>query len=156
MGCYGRAAVVIQTINSYLSIGMAAPGNLNFSADSLRKNSSRCMIKKEVLEIYKAIKFHILAEHAKGKSATIYDLPSTFAVEAMELKDIQIVVYSELIEMLIGDAFEVKIVLEPTASRLKIAWPSSLEDDERRQRNALITRHLERPSRQDNRPRRAP
>jgi hypothetical protein len=118
---------------------------MDFSADSLRRKSSLILVRQEVTEIYKAIKGRILAAHNDGKCSIVFDLPDVFHIESMELKDIQLVVYSDIIEKLENDNFDVKIDIQPGGSQLLVSWPSTLDEDDRKRRTGIITRHLIRP-----------
>lgn len=118
---------------------------LDFSADTLRKKTSLQLIRQEVTALYKAVKGRILDAHNEGKCEIQFDLPDTFMVESLELKDIQLVVYSDLIERLENDDFQVEIDIQPSNSRLYVSWPSTLDTDDRRRRTSIITRHLKRP-----------
>ncbi len=118
---------------------------MNFSANALRKKSNITYVKQEVENIYRAIKGRILDAHNAGKCSIDFDLPDTFYLENLERKDMQLVVYTDILEKLESEDFEVKIDIKPANCRLFVAWPSELDEDERTRRHRMLVRHLKRP-----------
>lgn len=117
---------------------------MNFSASVLRKKSNISYVKQEVDNIYRAVKGRMLDAHNAGQCKVEFDLPDTFYLENLERKDMQLVVYSDLIERLESEDYTVEIDIKPSNCRLYVSWPSELDEEERARRNRVLVRHLKR------------
>lgn len=123
---------------------------LNFSANDLIKSGPTNKLQKNTSEIYRAIKSKIIEAHNAGLAEICTELPDTFDVGSMKIKDIQLVIYSDLIELLENDGFSVAIEWynnnnsskQSDNSILYIKWSSALSSEEKKRRAAIIATHF--------------
>lgn len=116
----------------------------HFTADSLKRNGGSDLVKSESLEIYRAVKTKI-HEVRKFKNSIEFDMPMVFNVEGFELKDVQLLVYTDVIVMLERDNFTVSIDIGPSVTKLYVKWSAGLDDEERERRKKILTAHLYKP-----------
>jgi hypothetical protein len=113
------------------------------TAGDLVKRSIIGPLKKEIDEIYADIQRTIMDSHARGESSIVYELPDTFETNSLEKKDIQLVIYSEVLEKLDESDFNVRAEIKLTGETfLYISWPCVLNEEERSRRARIISRHL--------------
>lgn len=113
-------------------------------AETLYKKSNTQHVKQLVEEIYKSISFRISEAHNAGSAEIYYDLPDTFQAGNMEPADVQLVVYSRLIEMIKANDLRVGLIRTPTGgSQLHVRWPSMLDPVEKARMKKIIMDHLE-------------
>jgi len=117
---------------------------MSFTADVLRRQYNTNAVKHESMEIYRSIKSRI-RDVGKTKNCIEYDLPVMFHADGFELKDVQLIVYSDIIEELEKEHFAVNIEIGPSYSKLYIRWSAGLDDAERERRKKILQEHM-RPS----------
>jgi len=115
---------------------------MSFSAITLQKKTKNRAINDEVNTIYNAIKTKIRDANYEGKCSIEVDLPDTFCIETLELKDLQLVIYTDIIQRLEDDYFDVSIDLHPHDTRLFIKWTSAVDKTEMERRRQIIASHL--------------
>lgn len=112
------------------------------TADYLIRQTAMGKLRRETDEIYRTLERMLLDENNSGHDHLVFELPDTFETDTLEKKDLQLIVYSDIIERLENANFNVEIAIKPTGdSVLHIRWPSSLSKLERDRRNAIIQRH---------------
>lgn len=112
------------------------------TADFLIRQTAMGKLRRETDEIYKTLERMLVDENNSGHSEIIFELPDVFETNSLEKKDLQLIVYSDIIERLESAGFNVEIVIRPSGdSVLHIRWPSSLSKLERDRRNEIIQRH---------------
>lgn len=121
-----------------------ARSTVDLTADDLLTLGPNRRLEKETDEIYKSIKHQIYSAHSMGNSEVVSELPDTFDIGSMQVKDIQLVVYSELIEKLENDGFTVFIDWDNSEHNtvLYVKWASSLSRPERARRAEIIAKHF--------------
>lgn len=122
---------------------MAKPG-LNINAEVLYRKSNTHQIKQITDEIYKTITHMVTEAQQSGASEVYFNLPDTFQAGSLEPADIQLCVYSRLIEMVEGNDLKVGLIRTPEGgSQLHIKWPSILDPTEKARMKKIIMDHLE-------------
>lgn len=123
-------------------------GGMDISAETLYKKSNINAISYEVEEIFKSIKSQILHAHNSGLSGTSFSLPSDFAVGNLEPAEVQLVIYSRLIEKVEKEGLTVTINMDQGTgeSSLDISWPSQLDPAEKARMKRIILAHIKRPA----------
>jgi hypothetical protein len=117
------------------------------TVDYLFKKSNRQAIKVIVDDFIKSIDGKILMAHEQGFSKIGFDLPVNFAVNNMDVKDAQIMIYSELLDRYKNPSnkknFE-KVYLEflPNKTIMHIEWVNGMDENERSRRVKLIQDHI--------------
>ncbi len=117
---------------------------MDISAESLHKKSNVPAINDEVSEIFKSVRSHILRAHQMGLSSTTFDLPNTFTVGNLEPLDIQLLIYSKIIERIEAEGLTVSIEMDKKSetSSLEISWPSQLDPAEKARMKRVILSHI--------------
>ena len=113
----------------------------HFTAETLKKKGGSELVKHESLEIHRAIKSKI-REVCKFKNCIEYDLPTVFSVEGYELKDVQLLVYTDIITQLEKEDFMVTIDIGSSNTRLYVRWSAGLDDEERERRRKILANHI--------------
>jgi|SRR6185369_4056984 len=121
---------------------------MDISAETLYKKSNINAVNYEVEEIYKSIKSQILHAHNSGLSGTLFSLPGDFAVGNLEPAEVQLIIYSRLIEKVEGEGLTVSISMNQKTgeSALDISWPSQLDPAEKARMKRIILSHIKRPT----------
>ena len=113
-------------------------------AETLYRKSNTEQLKIRVDEIYKSITIKVSEAHHSGFAEVIYDLPDTFQMGNLEPADIQLIVYSRLIEKIKANDLQVTLKRTPSGgSVLRIKWPSVLDPVEKQRMKQIIMDHLE-------------
>ena len=112
------------------------------TANYLIRNTAMGKLRRETDDIYKSIESKLLEASYNGHSDLDYDLPDTFETNTLELKDLQLVVYSDIIDRLDHSGFSVELTMRPNGCLLHISWPAGLSKPERRRRTDLIKSHI--------------
>lgn len=108
------------------------------TAKNLFQNSSRSVIKNIVDEQVRIIDAKILSAHSAGFNHVAHELPVSFSINNMTKSDIQMLVYSELIEIYKEKGFDVNIEYN---YYIHIYWSNGITDDERKYRMDIIKQH---------------
>jgi len=61
-----------------------------------------------------------------GRNCIAHELPIHYTVHGMKKEDIELIVYSQIIESLERRGFEIRINLRPTLTMLWIAWDNTI------------------------------
>ncbi len=118
----------------------------DISAEALYKKSNVSAVNEEVETIFKAIEYSIIKSHQMGLSSLNYDLPNTFTVGNLEPADLQLLIYSKLIEKIEAKGLTVFLIMDKKSetSTLEIKWPSQLDPAEKSRMKRVILSHLKR------------
>ena len=113
------------------------------TVDYLFKKSNRQPIKVIVDELVRIIDGRILTAHGQGFNEITHELPTNFAINNMNVKDAQIIIYSELLDIYKnptrGKKFsEVFIEFLPKSTIMHIKWVNGMDTTERDRRIKLI------------------
>ena len=118
--------------------------SLDIRAETLYKKSNVRQVKVIIDEIYKTIATRVLEAHHSGSAEIYYELPETFEAGNLEPKDIQLMVYSRLIEKIEENDLKVGPIRRKNGtSVLHIRWPSVLDPTEQARMKKIIVGHLE-------------
>jgi len=116
--------------------------NNGVNADKLRARTKRQVIKTICDDLVKIIDAGIASANDNGFHSHRAELPTMFNIIGMDLKDAQIVIYSELIRIYDDKQLDVTIEFGDNITYLYIQWQSSLTQDERVARLQLIRDHM--------------
>jgi hypothetical protein len=83
----------------------------------------------------------ITAANSAGMTSTSYALPQYFDIKGYDKRECQIVIYSELIGIYKERGFKVGISIEHDVAELILSWNIGLNEDERRKREKIISKH---------------
>lgn len=117
---------------------MAAKG---VTAQLLYEKSNQATVKLIIDDIVRIIDAKIMAAHTNGFAEIEHELPTNFTINNMDVKDAQILVYSELIKIYKEKKKFTQVYLDfPSLkqSRIIIRWLNGMSVDEREQRKKLI------------------
>ena len=115
----------------------------NITADYLIRKTSIGKLRRETDEIYKSLIQTIIDANNAGQAEIYYELPDTFETNTLEKMDLQLVVYSDIVERLEKARFTVTLHIKPTGDTiLHVKWPSILDKYERIRRSEIIAKHL--------------
>lgn len=113
------------------------------TVNSLFRRSNRNALKIIVDDLVQLIDALILTTHESGGNSISYDLPNTFSLNNMSVKDAQILVYSELIQVYLDKGFSnISIKLGHAGSVLYISWLNGMTKNERERRKGLIMKYM--------------
>ena len=131
---------------------MATPSymsRLGITAEYLRRNSNRDIIRSQCDDLVKVIDAKILSAHQSGFSATVFELPITFDINGLSRQDSQIMVYSELLRIYKIDKGFANTFLEfqsQSVVHLRIEWLNGMSEQERDQRKKEIMSSTRKPA----------
>lgn len=114
---------------------------MDIDAYQLCKNANTLLINEEIRSILRNIQDVIMDEHAKHKSEVIYELPVIFTVEIMKLKDVQLIIYGQVVEQLVEKGFKVSIEYFKNVTKLNIKWTPNLDEKTRQKYSNLLKRY---------------
>jgi hypothetical protein len=113
------------------------------TAQSLLKRSNRYYITTILDNLAKNIDLKIITNHETGNCSIVYELPATFTINNMNVKDAQILIYSEILKRYIDKGFkDVNLEITPNNTLLHIKWLNGLTDEERINRMDFIKERL--------------
>jgi hypothetical protein len=112
----------------------------NFQAKELYKKSQQGKITSIIEETIKTIDDKIIDMNKAGECEVIYPLPEYFDISSLPRNDIQLVIYSRLIEHFSGRGFNVKLTSQSPS--LIVRWTNILDDEEKARMKDIIKRHL--------------
>lgn len=115
---------------------------LDISAETLYRKSNLSVVNTQIDEIYKTIRHKIHEAHQVGAAEIYFDLPDTFQAGNLEPADIQLIVYSRLIEKIENQGLKVWLIKDDNGSMLHIKWPSVLDPAEKKRMKEIIIKHL--------------
>lgn len=119
---------------------------MDIRAETLYRKSNTNQIRHITDDIYKSITHRVTEAQHAGFAEIYYDLPDTFQAGSLEPADIQLCVYSKLIELVEANDLKVGIILtEKGGSALHIRWPSMLDPSEKQRMKNILIKHLEKP-----------
>lgn len=119
--------------------------NDNFTASLLAKRKNLSDLNTEVEEIYQAIKTRIQECESINQSELLFDLPVHFSIANLELNDLQLVIYTRLIEIIKNKGFDVFFVKKDKNCSLLIKWTSALGEAEKEKMKELLIAHIPKP-----------
>jgi hypothetical protein len=104
------------------------------------KNSGLGTIVREQIEIIDA---QLKSAPKKwGRNCLQVELPYSFSIDGLDMKDIQRSIYSSIIKSLVDRKFKVKIELRSSKTFLYIAWVVDIDRKEIAAMNTLIAEHI--------------
>jgi len=117
--------------------------NLDISVETLYKKSNVKVVNDQIKELWLSVKHKIYDAHNKGLAETDFSLPDTFICNSLEPADVQLIIYSSIIEQLQQAGH--RVVLTKTVqssgssdSILHISWPSVLDAKEKDRMKKII------------------
>jgi len=110
-----------------------------FYADELYKKTTDTQITDLIKSNEKTIDDLIINNNENGLNKVEYQLPDTFTISLMDKKDIQLVLYTRLIEIYEARKFTVSIT---DNSKLIIKWKNSINPEERKKLMRIFNSHL--------------
>jgi hypothetical protein len=110
--------------------------------ETLRAKSKRQIIKTICDDLVKIIDAGIASSHDNGFNIYRAELPTVFNIVGVSMKDAQIIVYSELLQIYIDKGLEVRIEIADGSTYLHINWQIGMTTEERKERLNLINAHL--------------
>lgn len=116
----------------------------DITAATLYRKSNNAQINTIIDEHYKTIARNIHAAQLAGRAEVIYDLPDTFEVGALNPADIQIKVYSELIEKIEQNNLKIELIRskKTNTSKFRIFWPTMMDPVEMKRMKNIILSHI--------------
>jgi hypothetical protein len=111
-----------------------------FHASELYKSSQQGKLQSHIEEIGKAIDDKIIDANKSGECEVVYPLPEYFDIQSLSRQDIQLVIYSRLIENFEKRGFDVS--LTTNKPHLRVKWTNMLDDDEKERMKHIIKRHI--------------
>jgi len=110
---------------------------------TLIARSDRSVLQEIVHKEIEVIDTAILAAHAGGFSQITYALPTTFAINNMNKKDAQTLVWSELLMIYkesppYGKGYDKVYIIPDVAPKIFIEWVNNMDDAERAKRRDYI------------------
>lgn len=118
---------------------------LDIRAETLYKSSNIKKVNDIIDELYKTITHRIHDAKNAGQCEYIYDLPTEFEAGSLELSDLQLIIYSRLIEKIEANNLKVALMREGTQNLFRIRWPNALDPAEKARMKKIIMSHLEKP-----------
>ena len=115
---------------------------MDIRVETLYKKANVRDINRQVEELYRAIAHKVLDMHGAGYAHLVYTLPDTFVAGSYENADLQLIIYSRIIERLKGDGHKVKLIKNEKGSHLRISWPSILDPSEKDRMRKIIKETL--------------
>jgi hypothetical protein len=119
------------------------PGEI--AAAEICSSAIKNIIESQLLDIDKYIN---ASAPRLGVNVVEYKLPSSFSIDTtLSGQDLQLIVYSKILESLMGRGFDVKIMLETVGQAksqhmLFIRWESHISETERKKMIGIINSHL--------------
>jgi len=115
------------------------------TADYLIRNTEIGKLNREIDEIYHSIEQQLIDASNSGHGELYFELPETFETGTMEKKDLQLIVYTDIIERLLRANYVVEGTIYPSGdTTLHITWPHALTEAERRRRIEILSRYCRR------------
>jgi len=117
-----------------------------FNADELYKKTTDSQLTDLIKSNEKTIDDLIINNNENGLNRAEYQLPDTFTISLMEKKDIQLVLYTRLIEIYEARGFTVLISVANDITKIIIKWKNSINPDEKRKLLRIFNSHLVKPA----------
>ncbi len=114
----------------------------NMTADQLWKRHDNKLISDLIDTNIIAIKDKIKLAHKNGLSSITYLLPIVVQMPNISYDEAKIILYSQIIERMKEDKFEVKIKNEGEDTKLLVSWRSIVDPSEIQKMQKIINDHL--------------
>jgi hypothetical protein len=75
-----------------------------------------------------------------GRNVVEHELPTTFVINGISKRDTQRIIYSFILNNIKDAGYDVKILMQPTTTKLFIAWNVSFDEEELKTMNMVIAK----------------
>lgn len=116
---------------------------LDISAETLYKKSNSYEIRNLIDQIYQSIACKIYEAKRAGLSEITYELPDNISASGLELADLQLIVYANIIEKLREKRLKVGLYYQKGTAMLMIRWPSVLDPREKERYKNILKSAIE-------------
>jgi hypothetical protein len=73
-----------------------------------------------------------------GRNVVRYEVPTTFGIIGLDKKNMQLIIYTEILQSLVNRGFEVRIFFEEQRTEIFIAWTIKISAEEAEAMKATI------------------
>ena len=120
----------------------------DINLESLYKKSYNKDISYLVNELYRSVKDKIYEANRSGAAEIFFPLPDNLQAGQLEPDEVQLLVYTDLIEKIEESRLKVSIIISDGKNGKKdtilhVKWPAMLDKREKDRRVRLLAKHIE-------------